>query len=281
MEVRRIRRVFQLAVLAVLIAVPMYSQNPIEWAPSRIALGELPPPRVSLVWGDTWSFSFYGITLTHPLAALEAILAAKVLYLPLIVGTLIPVAITLLLGRVFCSWLCPVGFLLELNQRLRSFLRARGIGVKVKLRDYRYHLLASALLLTFFFATPIVSAFDPPHVFGRELFYLFTYHRLSLGGVALLAGIFLFEALASERAWCRSLCPAGGFLSLLGAKRLLRIQKRKERCIFCGECNLACPYELRPVELGIDKDFNDKTCDNCGLCRDACPSGALYYGIRR
>ncbi len=281
MKIKVIRRVVQLAVLAVLIAVPIYAQNPIEWAPSRIALGELPPPRVSRVWGDTWSFSFYGITVTHPLAVLEAVLAAKVVYLPLLMAALFPLIITLLLGRIFCSWLCPVGFLLELNQRLRGFLRKKGIARDVRLRDYRYHLLGFSLVLTFFFATPVVSAFDPPHVFGRELFYLFTYHSVSLGGITLLAGIFIFEALASERAWCRSFCPAGGFLSLLGAKRLLRIQKKKERCILCGECNIACPYNLRPVELGIDKDFNDKTCDNCGLCRDACPAGALYYTIRR
>ncbi|NOZ60002.1 MAG: 4Fe-4S binding protein [Euryarchaeota archaeon] len=281
MEVRRLRRVFQVLVLAVLVAVPLYSQNPIEWAPSRIAMGELPPPRVSRVWGDTWSFSFYGFTVTHPLAALEAMLAAKVVYLPLLAAALLPLAITLLLGRVFCSWICPAGFLLELNQRLGSFLSSRGVRLSLRVADYRYHLLGFALLLSFFFATPVVSAFDLPHVLGREIFYVLTYGAPSYGGLLLLTGVVLLEALAARRIWCRSLCPAGGFLSLLGAKRVVRISKRMERCIFCGECNIACPYGLRPVELGIDKDFNDRTCDNCGLCRDACPTGALYYAVRR
>ncbi len=280
MKAEHARRIFQLLVLGVLIAVPMYSQNPIEWAPSRIAMGELPTPRVSRVWGDTWSFSFYGVSITHPLAALEAVLASRVLYLPLILSALLPLLVTLLMGRVFCSWLCPAGFLLELTQRLRGRLWMRRRLVLIA-GDHRYQLLVFSLLLTLLFATPVVSAFDLPHVVGRELFYLLTYGTLSTGGLLLLAGVLTVDTLAARRVWCRSLCPAGGFLSALGAKRLLRIGKKVERCIFCGECNRVCPYGLRPVELGIDKDYNDKDCDNCGLCRDACPSGALYYRIRR
>jgi ferredoxin-type protein NapH len=281
MKVKPLRRVLQIAVLGVLIAVPYYTQNPIEWSPSRIALGELPPFKSTEVWGTTWSFTAWGVTLTHPLAALEVTLSSKTLYLPLLISVAIPLFITLAFGRVFCSWLCPMGFILEINQNIRARLRNVGIGWNLKIRDYRYQILGISLLFSFIFGLTIISAFDPPHVLGRELFYLFTYHRLSLTGVMLLGGIVTFDALASDRAWCRNFCPAGGFLSLLGAKRIVKIQKHQERCIFCGECNLVCPYQLRPVELGVDKDFNDKTCDNCGLCRDVCPAGALYYTIRR
>ncbi len=279
MKVKPFRRAFQVGFILLLILVAYYSQNPWAWSPSRIALGELPPPRVTSVWGDSWSLTIAGITFNHPLAVVEAVVATKALYITAVVGMLIPLLITLVLGRVFCSWLCPVGFLLELNQNIRALVRKK-TGITIKTGDYRYKLLIISVALTFLLATPVISAFDPPHVFGREIMNLMLHHTLSLGGIIILGGIFVVE-LFSDRIWCRNFCPAGGFLSFLGRKRVVKIKKKQEKCILCGECNLACPYNIRPVELGIEKEVNEETCDNCGLCRDACPAHALHYAIGR
>lgn len=267
----------QILVLAALVAVPWFTQNPLEWSPSRIVLGQLPEPKVFPVTGDTWSLTVAGFTLTHPVAFVEEVISSKVLYVPFLVSVLIPLAITVVLGRVFCSWMCPVGFMLELNQNINKALKRAGMHFGLRIRDFRYTVFTLALLFGFLFAFPLISVFDPPHVFGRELIYAFTHKAVSLSGVGLLAGIFIFESVSTSRAWCNYVCPSGGGLSLIGSKRLLHIGMDAGKCIECEKCDEACPYYLAPMGLAKGERFDWEKCDNCGLCRDVCPARAITY----
>ena len=180
------RRLCQISVLAVLIGAPVYSQNPNNWSPSLIIQGHLPPPTMSRVTGDTWSFAIGDFHLTHPVAFVEVLLSTKEFYLPLFISTLIPLGITLFFGRVFCSWLCPIGFLLEQTMKVNSILRRMGLTYEVRIRDFRHVILTLFLFCGFILSFPVVSVFDPPHLFGRELISLFTHQQLSLSGAGLL-----------------------------------------------------------------------------------------------
>ena len=73
--------------------------------------------------GGPWSAQIGPVSLTDPLAAAESVVASRSVNRVLIVGAAIPILLTLLLGRVFCSWICPMGLLLELNEKLRGVLR--------------------------------------------------------------------------------------------------------------------------------------------------------------
>ena len=131
----------------------------------------------------------------------------------------------------------------------------------------------------FIFAVPLISVFDPPHVFGRELMYLFTHNAVSMSGMGILAGILVFETFSTSRVWCNYVCPSGGGLSILGTKRLLHIGMDKDACILCEKCDEVCPYRLEPMRLAKGKRFDWEKCDNCGLCRDVCPSRAITYKL--
>lgn len=276
-KIRPYRRLVQLMVLGLIVFIPFSSQNPYDWAPSRIVLGQMPEPAVFHLAGDTWTMTFKGFELSHPLAFLDGWVSGNVIYLPLLVSAIIPLVLTLLLGRIFCSWLCPVGFLLELNMKIRKLLQKSGIGWKFEMADLRYPILAVCLLLAFFLAIPVLSIIDPPHTLGRELMNFYAHHTISLAGSGLLLGLVLLDTFAFPRTCCSKLCPSGGGLSLLGKHRLLRINLAKEQCITCGRCDDICPYQLYPMNLAHDRDFNWTKCDNCGLCRDICPTGAIVY----
>ena len=68
-----------------------------------------------LIWYGTYiSAELAGIDLTDPLTTLEIILASKTIWTPLIISALPLTIAAIIFGRIFCSYICPLNFLLEL-----------------------------------------------------------------------------------------------------------------------------------------------------------------------
>ncbi len=243
------------------------------------------------VRGGPWSLQLGGQSFSDPLAGAESVVASRRLPWVLVVGLALPVLLTLVLGRVFCSWLCPVGLFLELSEKLRGvlrFLELRPRNLRFP-RASKFWLLGLGLTATALFAVPILGAIYPPAVVGRELHELVfaffdhaelgefgpTYWLSGLGwGSVMLGGIALFELFVSKRWWCRTLCPGGALYALLGALRPVRVKRDPVACTGCGECNRVCPMALRPMsdQMGMD-------CDNCGLCLSSCGDDALRFRL--
>ena len=265
------------ALILILVVVPFCSQNPHHWSHASVDQAPLPSPSLSRVWGDTWSFSIQGITLTHPTAFFDYLFSGKTLPYLLLVSVLIPMLVTVLFGRVFCAWICPVGFLLELAAGIHRFLTKRGIARNLGMRDLRLPILGVCLVLSFVLSIPVISIIDPPHMLGRESILIFTHREVSVIGICFLGLILVFELFFVSRAWCRYLCPSGGCLTLLGVRRILRIRADMEKCIDCRRCRRICPYGLDPAKEDFGKTLDRMTCDSCGLCRDSCPTQAISY----
>ncbi|MEE9519506.1 MAG: 4Fe-4S binding protein, partial [bacterium] len=66
-----------------------------------------PADDLDAVKGNTWSGSFWGLKLSDPLAALGQMAAGLTLHQPFLLTALIPVILTVLLGRFYCGWICP------------------------------------------------------------------------------------------------------------------------------------------------------------------------------
>lgn len=241
--------------------------------------------------GSTWSLELFGLTLTDPLAALESIAASRSLRWVLIAGVLLPVLGTLVLGRVFCSWICPAGFLLELSGKLRRLLRVLELKPgKARLwHGDKYVILALGLAGSFVIGLPLLGYLYPPALVGREvhngvtvLFDRAEEGRLGFSAAGLtiaswfLLAIALVELAFGPRLWCRSLCPGGAVYTLLGRRRLVNVERTPEDCTKCGGCVLACEMGLSPMTDEIGSE-----CDNCGKCVADCPDDALHFRLRR
>ncbi|MDP6778695.1 MAG: 4Fe-4S binding protein [Candidatus Latescibacteria bacterium] len=245
---------------------------------------------VQQVRGGPWSVQLGDISLTDPLAGAESIAASKRLASVLVVSLLIPVFLTLLLGRVFCSWICPMGLLLELVDKLRGLLRF----LELPPRDLHFSrrvktvLLCVGLVMAGITAVPVLGYVYPPAILGREahdlVFAIFDRAEQGrfgfwAGGLTwmslLLAGIALFEATVSRRWWCRYVCPGGALYALLGRARPVRVRFKAAQCTDCGLCEAVCPMGLRPKQEGAGPE-----CDNCGLCVSHCGGKALNLEFR-
>jgi len=290
--VRHLRRTTQGLVLAVLVLVPVLAWHGSHAAPGPVgAMLREGRDHAPALHGDTWSMSAFGLSFLDPLGGLEALVSGHASVSLVLAAIAIPVLLTVLLGRVFCSWICPAGFLFEMGDHVRARLaRLGGPTGSAKLwRGHKYVLLGVGVLLSALVGVPLLSHLYPPALMAREIhgavFDGLTRRAEGVGGIALvslggatlfLLGIVMIEMLASRRFWCRSVCPGGALYSLLGRGRSVRVRRLPSRCTDCADCIVACPMGLDPMH-----DRTGMECDNCQECIISCPDDALRLSISR
>ena len=183
---------------------------------------------------------------------------------PLIVGVIglsTVVLLTLIVGRFFCGYLCPVGTVQEIAYHTPV--------PKVNPRQKNAFMLVRAVFFIVFLVMAFLLSASLLAWFGiRDFFYL----SLTAGTVVFI--VLLLLSMTFYRPFCRLVCPYGALLSLGGWKSFFRLQ-RTDACIECKKCEKACPTDE------AKRDDGKAECYLCGRCTDACPvSGALKYKRR-
>ncbi len=225
--------------------------------------------------GTLWSMRFAGVDLTDPLAAAEVIAGSKTFYLPLLISIMLPVVLTLVMGRVYCSWMCPAGLLFELSDKVRRLLHFAEIkpGQMKFSHGNKYVFLVVGLAFTAVIGLPVLGHIYPPAVMSR-LAHGLIYGTAITGTITILAVMVAFEIVVSPRWWCRTMCPGGALFGLLGWIRPVRIRLDARRCTGCRDCEASCPMGLDPVKQSYSIE-----CDNCALCLKSCGDDALIFAI--
>ena len=258
MRLIAVRRAVQVLVVAGLCVLP--------WANGAGWLG---------VSGSFFALDFLGIPFADPVGAAQV---AAMGFLPagrLLGGALLSLAVALLLGRVFCSWVCPYGLFSELVYALRW---RRGSGRLVVRQAFwgKVLLLVMGLVAALGAGFPVLGVVSLPGEIsvlpilawqGDEAWLL-----LAATAVPLVA--LLLEFATGKRLWCRFVCPQSVLLGL-AAKCLpakapgLRIGWQADKCSCKGKapCQQACSLDLNPRRLG-GPDRQD--CTHCGDCVGTC-----------
>lgn len=213
---------------------------------------------------------------------------------------------TTLIGRVYCSAVCPLGLLQDVIVRIKKRIP------KKKLR-YKYNKAYNVLRYSFFIVTVVtfllgtnlvLNLLDPYSNFGRITSGLF--RPLYIGGNNILAFLlekinvysvyhidqhFRFDtmiyplvvlitlvmlSIRHGRLFCNTVCPVGTLLGLISRISLFKIVFDTEKCTSCNRCSLLCKSECINVKE-MKVDFS--RCVACYNCIDVCPESAINYQI--
>ena len=72
--------------------------------------------------GMPWAATIFGVPTADPILVASHAVTTRSFSLSLFVGLLIPFGLALMLGKVFCSHICPMRLLFELGQLIRGAL---------------------------------------------------------------------------------------------------------------------------------------------------------------
>lgn len=186
------------------------------------------------------------------------------------------VGVSIVFGKSFCSWLCPVGFISEMIGDFGDRIWKKLFKKRFKLPrfiDYPLRSIKYLLLAFFFYAILSMSAIALYYFLGGpynimsdvKMWYFFA--KISRFALIVIASLFVLSILI-RNFWCRYLCPYGALLGLIGFLSPFKIKRNPTSCIDCELCAKACPSFIK-----VDKVLTVRSdeCSSCMSCVDACP----------
>jgi cytochrome c oxidase accessory protein FixG len=175
--------------------------------------------------------------------------------------------VTVVLGRVWCGWLCPQTTLSDVAE-----WAARRLGLTVKHNRLHGYLSSKVLVqgvylfLAFLVAANLLWYFIPPRQFFARL-VVFDLHYATWITLVLTGLLVYLDLAVVRRLMCSAFCPYGRIQTAIVDKATLTLHlpdAEMEHCIECGSCLRTCP-----MEIDI-RDGYQVECTNCGRCLDAC-----------
>jgi ferredoxin-type protein NapH len=258
------------------------------------------PPLLKLPYGQSvcsvllFSYDYIGpgAWLICPVGGLQTLLTGRTdfgvhLILPTIIALLLFLVPIFVLGNVFCSWVCPLGTIIDSFDKIVERFMPK-LNMKREDRSQRNKekrkaepsfvcptcpfgkllanknvtvangVLASALVGSAVFKFPVFCAICPIGIATKGMFHLKALTSVTgrmmpiiieLWAIPLIA---ILASLREKRYWCRKICPVGAFLNIAGSfSPFIKPTVKADKCVMKG-----CP-----------KDCEDYKLDYCGACR--------------
>jgi len=234
--------------------------------------------------------------VTDPIVALLTIGSSRVM-VPLLLISAGFIVFTLVFGRAFCSWICPLGTMIDGAKHVFKPKEERfSQGTHEWMQSWKYYILVF-MAFGALMSAQWVFLFDPLVLMFRGFTSLYPVaasalpekwvpaglqakvHEVPLMPVALLFASIGLTAI-TPRFWCRYLCPLGAFYGLLSKQPLLR--RRVKGCDVCKgreiekECVSGCRMGAVPVKPGRTQNHE---CIRCFNGAGGCHKEAIQFGF--
>jgi len=207
--------------------------------------------------------------------------------------------LTLLLGKIWCGWICPFGTLQDWIAAVR-----RKLGIREsqwswvqtdRLKPVKYVFLALLLVIPLFIAhTGLHDDFTLPFcqicpakpvlpLFAGNAGYFSvdttnTITAFMTGLSMVLTALFLVGMFFKDRFFC-IFCPLLALISIFDRIGFVRFSKNVKTCIGCANCQRICPVDIRSVHTETSKkNVMSPECLACMKCAESCPmDGTLSF----
>jgi ferredoxin-type protein NapH len=233
-----------------------------------------------------------GFVISEPLGVLQLIFGQALagrsfsfMTTTVIIGVVIFIGTTVLVGKAFCAWACPVGTVIDAIDsglerlkfkpfftRRNPFAGMSNSNALIRNGMSKYAVLGSTLAGSALLSTPVWCAFCPIGTLCRGAI---AGPELAVGAEILSVPAVGAMSLGEKRFWCKYLCPVGGFLTLLSRYNVfIKPRMRNGRHLNCGLCTAICP---EGINLCQEKSY--ARCTKCLDCYTKCPSGAVRIDL--
>ena len=205
---------------------------------------------------------------------------AKMQFLPAllamnIVALVVLVALTLLVGRVYCSVICPLGVMQDVVSWIsgRRKKKKSRFSYSSEKRWLRYGILVVFVALLIAGLVPIAALIAPYSSYGRMVRSVVS---PSLSPVAIVAaGSFVVVAILAwigGRTYCNTVCPVGTVLGFFSRFALFRPMIDTSKCNNCKLCSKKCKASCIDAK---NHRIDYSRCVACMDCIYTCKHGAL------
>jgi hypothetical protein len=283
---RTLRLVLRLSMLAVLCltAANVWQSDPNNWA-SPEEHGFMAPPRAPAmgfvqqagehISGGPVSLSLFGLKLIDPALALMSVLSVPRTLATVLWAVFIPLVLGVCFGRVFCGYVCPIGWLATGQFRLRQRLKKKLPSPHPIFREWAGVLFLFLIVLVAVAGLPSAAALSLVHLQTQLVAALVTDPNVVWTALGIIFAFLVVNWVIAPGLWCRYLCPSGTMYRIVARYRLFGVvhMNTKQCPSNCTWCMDVCWLHLDPKS-----DTPGPACDLCLDCVKACPQKKL--GLR-
>ena len=212
--------------------------------------------------------------------------------------------LSLVFGRVYCSFICPMGVYQDVVAWLsKKFTKKKKYTFSKAMTVLRWTVLAATVIAFIFGFNFLVGLLDPYGAYGRIVTHIFrpaylagnnlleyifssfdnyTFYKVGIYSLGVLSTLIALVTLVgigllawrNGRTWCNTICPVGTLLGFISRYSLFRLQFDDDKCNSCGLCAMKCKASCINSK---DKQIDYSRCVTCFNCIEACNRSAMKY----
>lgn len=223
----------------------------------------------------------------------------------LALGFISVLVLTFFFGRIYCSFLCPLGIFQDIIIFISQKFTKKFKFIK-PFNWARYSILIIVIFFSFSGFFVILNSLDPYSIFGRiisDIFkpiymiitnqvvsflkynkiYINLFYKIHKIGIGLLLFssfsfmmIIVFSILKG-RLYCNTICSVGTLLGFISKYSIFSIGLDDKKCTACHLCEKTCKAGCIDSK---NKEVDLTRCISCFNCLDICPQEAIDYSKR-